>query len=85
MPHQSRRFFLAGTGAAALGAVALTSAPAAGLQAIPEHDSGSDVSSDPIVAQVTDVASGRIRIMQGDHEYDVTDRALARRIAKSVS
>jgi hypothetical protein len=89
MSDHSRRTFLTGTGAAALGAVALTTAGSAAATAAPtddaERSASSATSHEPVVAYVTDVTAGRITVMRGDDEVVVTDRALAQRIARQVS
>jgi hypothetical protein len=87
MSDHSRRTFLTGTGAAALGAVALTTAgPAAAKAATEAAESGASSASslEPVVAYVTDVTAGRITVMRGDDEVVVTDRALAQHIARQV-
>jgi hypothetical protein len=86
MSDHSRRTFLTGTGAAALGAVALTTAgPAAAAPTEGATSSAPGVAShEPVVAYVTDVAAGRITVMRGDDEVVVTDRALAQRIARQA-
>jgi len=88
MSDHSRRTFLTGTGAAALGAVALTTSgrAAADVATVGAHASGvpTAVSHEPVVAYVTDVVGGRITVMRGDDEVVVTDRALAQHIARQV-
>jgi hypothetical protein len=86
MSDHTRRTFLTGTGTAALGAVALTSAgPAAATSGTSETTSSrSNASPEPVVAYVTDVSAGRITVMRGDDEVVVTDRALALHIARTV-
>ena len=86
MSDHSRRTFLTGTGAAALGAVALTTAGPAVAKAAPTEAAAasSAASNDPVVAYVTDVTAGRITVMRGDDEVVVTDRALAQHIARQV-
>ena len=87
MSDQSRRSFLTGTGAAALGAVALptiSAATAAPTAATTGAGASGAVRQDAVVAYVTDVAAGRITVMRGDDEIVVTDPALAWRIARQV-
>jgi hypothetical protein len=90
MSDHSRRTFLTGTGAAALGAVALTTAGPAAATAttVPAGAATSGApraaSHEPVVAYVTDVSAGRITVMRGDDEVVVTDRELARHIARQV-
>jgi hypothetical protein len=85
MSDHSRRTFLTGTGTAALGAVALTTAGPAAAKGAPTQDSEPSASShEPVVAYVTDVRAGRITVMRGDDEVVVTDLALAQHIARQV-
>ena len=88
MSDHSRRTFLTATGAAALGAVALAAGGRAAAKAAPTEAAASGASSaashEPVVAYVTDVTAGRITVMRGDDEVVVTDRALARHIARQV-
>jgi hypothetical protein len=88
MSDHSRRTFLTGTGAAALGAVALTTGGRAATKAAPTGAAASGASSaashEPVVAYVTDVTAGRITVMRGDDEVVVTDLALAQHIARQV-
>lgn len=88
MSDHSRRTFLTGTGAAALGAVALSTGGWAAAETMPAQDAASGVrnatSHEPVVAYVTDPIAGRITVMRGDDEVVVTDRALARHIVRQV-
>jgi hypothetical protein len=88
MSDHSRRPFLTGTGAAALGAATLATAGPAAARTAPTGAAGpsssSPASHDPVVAYVTDVTAGRITVMRGDDEVVVHDRALARNIARAV-
>jgi hypothetical protein len=88
MSDHSRRTFLTGTGAAALGAVALTTAgPGAATTAAADGATpaaSGTMSHEPVVAYVTDLSAGRITVMRGDDEVIVTDRALAWHIARQV-
>jgi hypothetical protein len=89
MSDHSRRTFLTGTGAVALGAVALTTggpAPAGAATAEAAEPSSAPAagSHEPVVAYVTDLTAGRITVMRGDDEVVVTDHALAQRIARKV-
>jgi hypothetical protein len=89
MNEHSRRTFLITTGAtAAVGAVAVSApgvaaasvpqgrqAPAAG----PQTEAGA-----PVVAYVSDAASGQVTVMRGDDEVVLTDLDLARRLTGEV-
>jgi hypothetical protein len=90
-PTASRRTFLRGAGigagASVLGAAALASAPAPAWGAtspepVPEDDGGEPDGT--LVAYVSDVATGRISLLRDGHEVVVTDRALARRLARKA-
>lgn len=85
----SRRTFLITTGVAAAGTTVVTGAgPAAAPSALPSptprSGASAPTSSEPLVAYVSDLASGQVTVMRGDDEVVVTDRDLARRIAKAV-
>ena len=93
MNKSSRRRFLAVTGAGAVAAGAATVLPAslAGAQQragqeINEADfhggAGASLSDPVLMACVTDVASGEVTVINGEHEIAVTDSALAQRIAQ---
>ena len=84
MADTTRRGFLvfagAGTAAAAVGAVA-------GAKMLGGDDAAARLSPEELaqaesfVVHVKDVRSGRMAIMVGDREVDLTDRELAQRLA----
>lgn len=80
----SRRIFLAGAGAGALGAAAVaatvTAVPAAAQTAAVVEADGS-TSSQAVVAYVSDGSRGEITLFRGGHEVVVQDRTLARTLA----
>jgi len=82
----SRRIFLAGAGAGALGAAAVaataTAAPAAAAgTAAPVESDGTATSGQAVVAYVSDGSRGEITLFRGGQEVVVQDRALARALA----
>lgn len=87
MPSLSRRTFLrsAGAGVAAVGVasavpMALASSAAADDGGPPE----AGPAGAPLVAYVRDVRSGRISLMVGEREIHITDKALARGLARAA-
>jgi hypothetical protein len=88
----SRRTFFAGAGVAAVGSaavVALASAgPAAAATVTTAGSSSSDLSSAgpahgaAVVAYVRNATTGEIRLMSGEREVVVHDRALARTLTR---
>jgi hypothetical protein len=91
----SRRAFIAGAGAATVaGAAAVAAGPlvagAAGAAAaapVPtsgEEDAASGRGGPAVVAYVRDLDSGEVRLMSGEREVVVRDRALARTLARHV-
>ncbi len=82
----SRRTFLITSGVAATGGVAAASAlPAVAATGAPARSTATpDAVAGPLVAYVSDVASGQVTVMRGDDEVVVTDHELARRIAGAV-
>ncbi len=81
----SRRTFLITTGVAAAGTTAVTGASPAAASGPPQQlRAAAPTTSEPLVAYVSNVASGQVTVMRGDDEVVVTDRELARRIAKAV-
>jgi len=82
----SRRIFLAGAGAGALGTAAVaatvTAAPAAaaGTADAVEFD-GAAMSAQAVVAYVSDGSRGEITLFRGGREVVVQDRTLARALA----
>ena len=84
MSDTSRRgfLFLAGTGAAVVGAAAV--APAAGAAGQPEG-SEAFAGEGPLVAYVTDIRTGELSVMMGEREVVVHDRALCASLARALS
>jgi hypothetical protein len=90
----SRRAFIAGAGAATVaGAAAVAAGPlvagaAGAAAAAPVPTSGEDAASGrggpAVVAYVRDLDSGEVRLMSGEREVVVRDRALARTLARHV-
>jgi hypothetical protein len=92
----SRRAFIAGAGAATVaGAAAVAAGPlvagagaAGAAAAAPVPTSGEDAASGrggpAVVAYVRDLDSGEVRLMSGEREVVVRDRALARTLASHV-
>jgi hypothetical protein len=80
MNETNRRGFLvlAGSGAAAVGAVAGAPAAEAGTR-VPNHV------KEPLVAYVRDARRGEVAVMIGEREVVVHDRELAARIARAAS
>jgi hypothetical protein len=81
----SRRGFLilAGAGAAAVGAVTMTSA----ASAVPEsgQDSGPVTVDGPLVAYVSDLRRGDVSVMMGEREVLVHDPALCASLARVLA
>jgi hypothetical protein len=83
MSEHSRRTFLRGAGvsaAAATVAVVLPSGIASAAES--KSETGAPATTKPVVAYVTDPSLGTITVIHGDKEVVVTDKGLARRIAK---
>ncbi len=87
----NRRKFLAGAGAAALGAAAV----AATVTAVPAADEtdgadetygdvGADTSAEAVVAYVSDGSKGEITLFRGGHEVVVQDGNLARALTSRL-
>jgi hypothetical protein len=95
LPAATRRAFIAGAGAVTVaGAAAVAAGPIVGagaaagsVAAAPVTTSGGDapVASGPaVVAYVRDLVTGEVRLMSGEREVVVRDRALARTLASHV-
>jgi hypothetical protein len=85
MSDHSRRTFLRGAGvsAAAVGIAAVLPAGIASASTTSEaSDTGAPATSKPVVAYVTDPSAGTITVLHGEKEVVVTDKSLARKIAK---
>jgi hypothetical protein len=84
MSDASRRgfLFLAGTGAAVVGAAAV--APAA-VAARPPEDYEAVAGDGPLVAYIRDINKGEVSVMRGEREVVVHDRALCASLARVLS
>ena len=90
MIEQSRRSFLvaSGAGLVAVGTGSAGLVAAASGVTLADGDDGStpdgpaSVREGRLVAYVSDVRTGEVTVMRGDHETVVHDRALARSIAQ---
>jgi hypothetical protein len=83
MTDHSRRTFLAGAGVAATAVTVTALTPGMALAATPEsHPESGNVPAAALVAYVRDARSGHITLMSGDREIEITDQALARRLAR---
>lgn len=84
MSDTSRRgfLFLAGTGAAVVGAAAV--APAAVAATQPEG-SGETAGEGELVAHVRDIRTGEVSVMMGEREVVVHDRALCASLTRVLS
>jgi hypothetical protein len=91
----TRRAFIAGAGAVTVaGAAAVAAGPvasaaaaggAAAATAVTTSSGDAAATSGPaVVAYVRDLATGEIRLMSGEREVVVRDRALARTLARHV-
>ncbi|GAA4688451.1 hypothetical protein [Nocardioides nanhaiensis] len=82
MSETSRRGFIAVAGAgAAAGAVAAT----AGAAAASDTERGSGLGSGgPVMVYIENPAAGRLTVMSGDDEVDVTDKDLVGRILRAA-
>ncbi|WP_426561466.1 hypothetical protein ACPPVT_14655 [Angustibacter sp. McL0619] len=88
MNEHSRRTFLITTGAtAAVGAVAVSAPGAAASSATQAQKASAGQQIEPgapVVAYVSDVASGQVTVMRGEDEVVLTDHDLARRLTGEV-
>jgi hypothetical protein len=87
MSEHSRRTFLRGAGvsAAAVGIATVLPAGIASASTTRSADAsetGAPATTKPVVAYVTDPAAGTITVLHGEKEVVVTDKSLARKIAK---
>lgn len=88
-PGVTRRLFI-GTAAAGVATAAATAAvPALTAGATPadavDQDEDTSVELDqPVVARVTDLSTGEVSLYVGTEEITVTDRVLARRLARAA-
>jgi hypothetical protein len=83
MAEHSRRAFIRGAGVTAAAATVAVMAPGvASAASKSESDDGSAAPNGSVVAYVKDAKSGNITVMRGEREVQVTDKALARKLAK---
>jgi hypothetical protein len=83
MAEHSRRAFIRGAGATAAAATVAVMVPGvAGAASKSEKDDGSPTPDGSVVAFIKDANAGTITVMRGEHEVQITDKALARKLAK---
>jgi hypothetical protein len=83
MAEHSRRAFIRGAGATAAAATVAVMVPGvAGAATRSEKDDGGPTPDGSVVAFVKDAKAGTVTVMRGEHEVHVTDKALARKLAK---
>lgn len=83
MAEHSRRDFIRGAGATAAAATVAVMVPGvASAASKSEKDDGSPAPAGSVVAFVKDANAGTITVMRGEREVQVTDKALARTLAK---
>lgn len=81
MSLHTRRDFLRGVGVTAAAATAAAVVPT-GIASAGEREDNSPIPEGSVVAYVKDPKSGTVAIMRGENEFVVTDRVLARKLAK---
>jgi hypothetical protein len=83
MAEHSRRAFIRGAGVTAAAATVAVMVPGvASAASKSEADDGSPAPEGSVVAFVKDAKAGSITVMRGEREVQVTDKALARKLAK---
>ena len=85
MAEHSRRAFIRGAGvtaAAATVAVMVPGVASAASNRPLQADDGSPAPDGSVVAFVKDAKAGSITVMRGEREVQITDKALARKLAK---
>jgi hypothetical protein len=85
MAEHSRRAFIRGAGvtaAAATVAVMVPGVASAASKSSAPADDGSPTPDGSVVAFVKDAKAGSITVMRGEREVQITDKALARKLAK---
>jgi hypothetical protein len=87
MAEHSRRAFIRGAGVTAAAATVAVMVPgvASAASKSPSGSSSDDGSPAPdgsVVAFVKDANAGSITVMRGEREVQITDKALARKLAK---
>ncbi|HEY5455698.1 MAG TPA: twin-arginine translocation signal domain-containing protein [Acidothermaceae bacterium] len=86
MAEHSRRAFIRGAGVTAAAATVAVMVPgvagAASKSSGSPADDGSPAPDGSVVAFVKDAKAGSITVMRGEREVQITDKALARKLAK---
>jgi hypothetical protein len=86
MSEHSRRDFLRGVGvtaaAATVAVIVPTGIATAGEHDASERDDGSATPEGPVVVYVKDPRAGTVAVMKGENETLVTDKVLARKLAR---
>jgi negative regulator of sigma E activity len=81
MSQHSRRDFLRGVGVTAAAATVAAIVPT-GIAAAGEQDDGSPTPEGTVVVYLRDPKAGTVTVMKGESETTVTDKVLARKLAK---
>jgi hypothetical protein len=83
MAEHSRRAFIRGAGVTAAAATVAVMVPGvASAASSSDGDDGSPAPAGSVVAFVKDAKAGSITVMRGEREVQVTDKSLARKLAK---
>jgi hypothetical protein len=84
MAEHSRRAFIRGAGVTAAAATVAVMVPgvASAASSSSDGDDGSPAPAGSVVAFVKDAKAGSITVMRGEREVQVTDKSLARKLAK---
>jgi hypothetical protein len=82
MADHSRRAFIRGAGVTAAAATVAVMVPGVASAASKSDDDGAPTPDGQVVAHVTNAKAGTITVMRGDREVEVTDKALASKLAK---
>jgi hypothetical protein len=87
MAEHSRRAFIRGAGVTAAAATVAVMVPGVASAASKSSsgsaaDDGSPAPDGSVVAFVKDAKAGSITVMRGEREVQITDKALARKLAK---
>ena len=85
MTGSTRRRFLIMTGAGAAAAGVAAAVPSAASAAAPAaQELRTPADAQPLVAHISDPASGTVSIMHGEHEVVVHDRDLVARLTRAA-
>src|SRR5450755_448828 len=82
MADHSRRAFIRGAGVTAAAATVAVMVPGVASATSKSDDDGAPTPDGQVVAHVTNAKAGTITLMRGDREIEVTDKALASKLAK---